>query len=165
MWSLEGCGRFVVFASLFSGAVTGFGEHSLFTRRIPLWFSDVKFGLMNLASALSVVDVGSLSGNVVLCLEPVLLLVFRFGQGALGVLLASMVGACVFSYVIDGLALSAAMPAAFLHFVFLFGFFWLLEGLMVFWTPMLEVVEERLLPRILLGSCVFPWLQAEEQQV
>ena len=67
------------------------------------WLSDVKFGVTKLALALSVDDVGSLSGNVVPCLESVLLLLFRFGQGALSVLLAAMVGTFVFSHVFVGL--------------------------------------------------------------
>ena len=102
-----------------------------------------------MALTLSVDVVGSLSGIVVPCFESVLLLAFRLGQGALGVLLAAMVGSFVFSHDFDGLcpllcgmvfALSAVVSVAFLYFGFLFGFSGLLKGLKAFRMPLLGVV-------------------------
>ena len=97
------CGRLVVFlVSLLWCRHWIWRMISLHMLDAP-WLSEVKFDMTKLALTLSMDVVGSLLGIVVPCFESVLLLAFRLGQGALGVLLAAMIGSFVFSHVFGDL--------------------------------------------------------------
>ena len=150
LWFLPHSGAVGLLFSRFSALVPSLDLENDFLHTLDTpWLSDVKFDMTKLALTLSMDVVGSLSGIVVPCFESVLLLAFRLGQGALGVLLAAMIGSFVFSHVFGDLcpllwgmvfALSAVMYVSFLYFDFLFGYSRVLKGLHAFRMPLLGVV-------------------------